>query len=182
MLTKIITFLNRFSPEIEFLYRENFLHAIVFVLLGKTKKFIISFLTTFRVVGFKDKHPNKIYLHEHLQKYWINFLEHSEHYDVYNSTEIVSEFLTVFENNFVSKSNLSKIRLKCTFTIVNQQLLLAVGFAETTTSARVCITNVYKGVDFNEFVKANLADDIWKRIILNGMSGSSWRFKELVLL
>lgn len=27
------------------------------------------------------------------------------------------------------------------------------------------------------FVKANLADVLWKRIILNGMTGSSWRFK-----
>ena len=37
--------------------------------------------------------------------------------------------------------------------------------------------NVYEDVYFNNFIKSNLANDILERVIMNGMSGSSWRFK-----
>ena len=50
------------------------------------------------------------------------------------------------------------------------------GFAEATDS-RIWQTNVYDGVYFNDFIKSNLANDILKRVIMIGMSGSSWRFK-----
>ena len=30
--------------------------------------------------------------------------------------------------------------------------------------------------DFNDFIKSNPANEILKRVIMNGMSGSSWRF------
>ena len=51
-----------------------------------------------------------------------------------------------------------------------------IGFVEITDS-RVQQTNVYNGVHFNDFVKSNLAQHILKRVIMNGMTGSSWRFK-----
>ena len=37
--------------------------------------------------------------------------------------------------------------------------------------------SVCKGVYFNEYMKANLAWDILKKIITNDMSGSSWWFR-----
>ena len=37
--------------------------------------------------------------------------------------------------------------------------------------------NVYEGVCFNNFIKSNLVNDILKRVIMNGMSGSCWQFK-----
>ena len=45
------------------------------------------------------------------------------------------------------------------------------------TDTRVWVTNVYTGVHFNGFLKSGIARDIKKRIISNGMTGSSWRFK-----
>ena len=38
----------------------------------------------------------------------------------YNSKEAVSEFLTVFENNFRPNADLRQSRFKCSFTIANQ--------------------------------------------------------------
>ena len=38
----------------------------------------------------------------------------------YNSKEAVSEFLTVFENNFRPNADLRQSRFKCFFTIANQ--------------------------------------------------------------
>ena len=56
----------------------------------------------------------------------------------YNSREAVSEFLTVFENNYTPNAN--------------------------------------------DFVKSNLTNGILKRVIMNGMSGSSWIFKRFDIL
>ena len=53
--------------------------------------------------------------------------------------------------------------------------LIRDGFAEITDS-RIWQTNVYDGVYFNDFIKSNLANDILKRVIMNGMSSSGRRF------
>ena len=39
------------------------------------------------------------------------------------------------------------------------------------------ITDVFECVYFNEFVKSGLRKSILKRIIVNGLTGNSWRFK-----
>ena len=41
---------------------------------------------------------------------------------------------------------------------------------------RVWSTPVYFGHFFNDFIKTSLKNDIKKKIILNGQTGSSWRF------
>ena len=42
---------------------------------------------------------------------------------------------------------------------------------------RFWITDFFECVYFNEFVKSGLKKSILKRIIVNGLTGSSWRFK-----
>ena len=84
--------------------------------------------------------------------------------------------MTVFENVFVPRPNLRQVRFKCSFTIINRQPAPRTGFVKITDS-RVCQTNVCDGVYFNDFVKSNLAEDILKRVIMNGMTGNSWRVK-----
>ena len=55
---------------------------------------------------------------------------------------------------------------------LNRQPAQRDGFAEFTDS-RIWQTNVYEGVYFNNFIKSNLGCDVLKRVIMNGMSGSS---------
>ena len=88
------------------------------------------------------------------------------------------ESLQVFENNFVPRPNLSRVNFKCTFTLINQQLAPGLGFAEFT-SSRVWVMNIFEMniFYFNDFIKSNLADNIKKKIIMNGITGSSCRFK-----
>ena len=105
-----------------------------------------------------------------------SFIDHGTHYNFYDSQELVSDFLTVFENVFIPRADLRQVRFKCTFTVVNGQPASRAGFAEITDS-RVWQTNVHDSVYFNDFIKSNLSQDILKRIIINGMAGSSWRFK-----
>ena len=111
-----------------------------------------------------------------MQRFCINFSQHGDHYNFSDSQGLVSDFLTVFENVFIPQPNLNRVRFKCSFTIINRQPAPRVGFVEVTKS-RVWQTNVYEGIYFNEYVKANLAPDILKRVIINGLNGSSWRFK-----
>ena len=42
---------------------------------------------------------------------------------------------------------------------------------------RVWLTNVYRFKYFNDFVKVEIKDEITKRVVVNGESGSSWFFK-----
>ena len=111
-----------------------------------------------------------------MQRYCVKVAKHSAHYNFSDYRELVPDFLIVFENTFVTRANLTQVRFKCTFTIVNRQPSSAVGFVEFT-DARVWQTDVYEGAYFNDFIKANLAEDILKRVTVNGMTGRSWLFR-----
>ena len=80
--------------------------------MDEMRKLIIFFCITSHVVDIfmEDKPLNRTYFDENLQKYWINLSEHGKTYDFYDSKDIVTEFLTVFDNNFIPRQNLRKIR------------------------------------------------------------------------
>ena len=60
----------------------------------------------------KDKAlKKKHFFDENLKRYFINFLEHGSFYNFYNYLEVVSEFLTVFENNFIPNATLGSLGL-----------------------------------------------------------------------
>ena len=82
----------------------------------------------------------------------------------------MSEFLTVFENNFIPDAALRQSKFKCSFTVVNRQPVPRNDSAEITDST-IWQTNVHDGVYFNDFMKSNLAN-ILKRVIMNEMSGN----------
>lgn len=44
-------------------------------------------------------------------------------------------------------------------------------------SKRVWMTDVYIGKFFNKFITGEIKNELVKRVIVNGMTGSSWRFK-----
>ena len=77
---------------------------------------------------------------------------------------------------FVPRPNLKQVSFKCNFPTVNRLPVPRVGFSGITDS-RVWQTNMYGGVYFNDYVNANLERHTLRRVIMNGMTGSSWRFK-----
>lgn len=111
-----------------------------------------------------------------MQKFCITFDERGRHYNFFDSREVVSDFLTVFENMFISRPNLKQVSFKCTFIIVNLLPVPKTRFAEINYS-RMWQTNVFDGVFFNDYFKVNLEGDILKRVIINGMTGRNRRFK-----
>ena len=84
-------------------------------------------------------------------------------------------FLTVFKNNFVPLYGIVSL-FKCSFPITNRQPPPRVGFVDILDTS-VWQTDVYSGIYFNDFVKRNLSNDILKRVIVNDVTGWSWRFK-----
>ena len=67
-----------------------------------------NFFVHYQIGGrqpIEDKPIRKTYLDENLQRLCITFSEHKNHYNFYDPREIVSEFLTVFENFFVPRAD-----------------------------------------------------------------------------
>ena len=61
----------------------------------------------------KDKtlKKKKHFFDENLKRYCINVLKHGSFYNFYSSREVVLEFLTVFENNFIPNATLGSLGL-----------------------------------------------------------------------
>ena len=70
---------------------------------------------------------------------------------------------------------------KGTFTIENIQAS-AVENSALILNSRFWSTEVYRGVYFNDFMFYSLKNDILNKVIINGMSGSSWRFHRFITL
>ena len=80
----------------------------------------------------KDKSLTFTNFDINLQRYCITFDEHSNFFDFYNPPEIIEEFFSAFEKQFVPRQKFRPVLFKCTFTIVNRQPPPAAGFAEVT--------------------------------------------------
>ena len=48
--------------------------------------------------------------------YFINFEQHSDHYDFFDSEQLVNDFLDVVENKFVPNK---KVKVQASFSIIN---------------------------------------------------------------
>ena len=98
----------------------------------------------------------------------INFSQHKNFYDFF-SNGIVDAFLeSVYEIYRPSKEN----KIQGYAEIVNQQrgeIILE--------DKQVWLTNAFNSKYFNDFVRGEIRDEITKRIIVNGQTGSSWHFK-----
>ena len=176
-LIKIIIFKKKlFTRNINFCPRKCF--RCDYLCKNRRDEKNHNFLFHYQQGGWQpteDKPIKIVKLDEDLQRFCINFNEHSHYYDFFDFQSIASRFLTVFENNFVPRNGVVSL-FKCSFTIINCQPPPRVGPVDIL-DGPVWQTDVYKGIYFNDFVKLNLVNDIHKRVIINGMTGNSWRFR-----
>ena len=110
---------------------------------------------------------NKTIIERDFAKYGINYDYHSDDYDFTDGMGLVEDFINAFDKNFNSSSD-QKLILRCSFIIVNYQPAVQGGLP--------IYDSRYDGFYFNDFIKTSLIYDVRKRIIINGMPGSSWRF------
>ena len=112
--------------------------------------------------------PIKVLNRGPITHYSINFLQHKNFYDFFSSG-IVDAFLeSVYEIYRPLKEN----KIQGYAEIVNQQrgeIILE--------DKWVWLTNSFNSKYFNDFVRGEIRDEITKRIIVNGQTGSSWHFK-----
>ena len=100
--------------------------------------------------------------------YSINFEQHKNFYDFFNSS-MVDVFLDSI--NEIFRPNTEK-KFQGYAEIVNQQRVEII-----LQDKRVWLTNSFNSKHFNDFFRREIRDEITKRIIANGQTGSSWYFK-----
>lgn len=101
----------------------------------------------------------------------INYDQHKGFYELFSS-DMVFDFLDNVYKAFKLLPN-TKYKFHAFFELVNQQ---KIDNNQQLFDTRPWFTNVYHFFHFNEFVRQQFNDEILKRIIQNGQTGSSWHF------
>ena len=99
-------------------------------------------------------------------------------YNFFNSEEVVNNFLRNVKYKFEPGGTKW---IKCSFTIENIQQSPYQDLKPIIKS-RYWTTPPCEGTDFNDFIFFGLKQNILSRVIINGMTGSSWHFKRFVSL
>ena len=92
---------------------------------------------------------------------------------------MVDDFLDAVHKTFKPEKNLT-YKFPAYFEVINQQR--TPDNADFITNTRSWITNVYRFKYFNEYLRGEFKNEITKRIIINGLSGSSWYFRWFEIL
>ena len=105
--------------------------------------------------------------------YSINFSQH-KNYNFNDAKKALDDFALAFERVF---SPGKKVKIQVSMELINYQPTEIIELE----SKRVWMTDAYVYVNFlrlkYKFVKAGIKNDLMKRVIINRMAGSSWRFK-----
>ena len=113
-----------------------------------------------------------------LLKFEITVNKHGDYYDFENSEEVAGNFLKDVHSRF--KPSTLKL-IKCLFVIENIQQR-AFENLRPILNTRNWTTDVYKATYFNDFVFYGLRQNILSKVIVNGMSGSSWKSRWFVMI
>ena len=126
---------------------------------------------------FEDKLLDIINNHQIL-KYEISAKKFSEYYDFYNSERVVDDSLKNVRSIFRPSGS---VLIKCRFIIENVQPAVSDNLRPILTM-RYWSTEAYRATYFNDYVFYGLKQNILRKVISNGTSGSSWRFKRFALI
>ena len=102
--------------------------------------------------------------------YSINYFEHKNFYDFFDLEKIVEDFLSAFERPFTSTK---KNKVQGYIKLINYQPSEIIELE----SKRVWLIDVFTFRFFNKYVNGEIRSNFLKRVIVNGNSGSSWKFK-----
>ena len=126
---------------------------------------------------FEDK-PVHVEKNANLLKFEITVNEHGDYYDFENSEEVANNFLTNVRSRF-KPSNLKLIKYSTGIENIQQS---AIENLRPILNTRYWTTDVCKATYFNDFVLYGLRQNILSKVIVNGMSGSSWKFHRFVMI
>ena len=130
-------------------------------------------------LAFEEKPISIVEIGSNIKKYEIKFSEHSSFYDFFNSEKIVDEFLSNVRRK-IKRSN-EYFLIRGSFSIEHFQPVLD-NYNEPLKNTRYWSTEPIETKSFNDFVYFNIRESILKRVINNGLTGSSWRFNRFVYI
>ena len=114
-----------------------------------------------------------------ITKFEVNHQNHSSFYDFYNSESIVDEFLFNVKNK-IQRSNVEFL-IRSGFSVVNIQSVLD-DYNEPLKNSRYWTTDPIQTKSFNDYVYFTIIESILKRVINNGLTGSSWHFNRFLYI
>ena len=120
-------------------------------------------------VPFEERPPD-ILRYSGLTIYSIEFKKYNNFYNFYDSEKCVDEFLRNVKYKFKATS---KKWFKCSFIIESTQNSIRPDL-QSLLNTRYWKTEKYDSIYFNDFIFYALKQDVWKRVIRNTMSCSSW--------
>ena len=126
---------------------------------------------------FEDK-PVEIKKTGAITSYEISVYKYREYYNFENAEQVVDDFLRNVRSKFRSKGELL---LKCGFLIENIQQSVQENLRPIVNN-RYWAAEPFKTTYFNDYIFYSLRENILKRVIVNAMSGSSWRFRRFIYL
>ena len=138
---------------------------------GKKKKKNHSFLVHRAQFGKANTFlPMNVLRRSIITYYSINFLLHKNSYHFHDAIKTVYDFELAFERVFNPRK---KDRIQGSMELINYMPTDKIELE----SRRIWITDVYECNFFNSFVKGEIKNDLMERVIVNGMTDCSWRFK-----
>ena len=114
-----------------------------------------------------------------ITKFEINYQNHSSFYDFHNLESVVDEFLFNVKNR-IQRSNV-KFFIRSEFSLENVQSVLD-EYNEPLKNSRYRTTDPIQTKSFNDFVYFTIRESILKRVINNGLTGSSWHFNRFLYI
>ena len=126
---------------------------------------------------FEDK-PVDVEKTANLLNFQITVNKYGDYYDFENSEKVVDDFL----KNVYSRFKTSELNLiKCSFVIENIQQPVFENLGPIL-NTKYWKTDIYKATYYNDFVFYGMRQNILSKVIVNGMSGSSWNFRWFVMI
>ena len=114
-----------------------------------------------------------------ITKFEINYQNHSSFYDFHNLESVVDEFLFNVKNR-IQRSNV-EFFIRSGFSLENVQSVLD-EYNEPLKNSRYWTTDPIQTKSFNDFVYFTIRESILKRVINNGLTGSSWHFNRFLYI
>ena len=114
-----------------------------------------------------------------ITKFGINDQNHSSFYDFHNSESVVNEFLFNVTNK-IQRSNVEFL-IRSGFSLENIQSALN-EYNEPLKNSRYWTTDLIQTKSFNDYVYFTIRESILKRVINNGLTGSSWHFNRFLYI
>ena len=129
------------------------------------------FLTHYKQFGGSLTLPVNISRRDYLLTiYSVNI--HKNSYDFYSAEETKKKNYFCREKNFVPNG---KVNVEGSIVIINCQPSVDGSIEQK--SRRIWLTKVFTRVYFNRYVRDELSKNFIKKVIVNGLTGSSWQFK-----